>query len=121
MLSQVSAALVIGLGGDDLADLAVVHGLDGLLVELVGAGLEIHEEAELLRGGLLAALGDGEAAGHVHRDGLGQIDMLAGVDGRGGLLGMEVGRAFDDHGVELLLQQLAVAVQAGEADGSVAP
>ena len=115
------AALVIGLDGDDLADLAVMHGLDGFLVELVGAGLEIHQEAELLRGGLLAALADGEAAGHIHGNRLGHIDVLAGVHRGGGLLGMEVRRAFDDHRVELLLEQLAVAGQAGDSGWRRAP
>ena len=76
-----------------MPDLAVVHGLDGVLIELVGARLEIHQEAELLRGGLLAALGDGQAAGHIHGDRLGQIDMLARLDAGRGLLGMEVRRA----------------------------
>ena len=96
--------MVIGFGGDDLPDLAVVHGLHGLLVKLVGAGLEIHQEAELLGGGLFAALGDGLAAGHVHGNRLGEIDMFAGINRGGGLLGMEIGRALDDDGVELLFQ-----------------
>ena len=111
------AGLVVGFGGDDLADLAVVDGFDGVLVELVGAGLEIHQEAELVRGGLFAALGDGLAAGDVHGNGLGEIDVLAGINRGGGLLGMEIGRALDDDGVELLFQELAVARKAGVAVG----
>ena len=117
MLSQARTALVIGFDRHDLADLAVVHGLHRLLVELVGARLEIHQEAELLRGGLLAALGDGLAAGHIHGNRLGQIDMLARLDSGGGLFGMEVGRALDHHGVELLLQQLAITGKPGIAVG----
>ena len=84
---------------------------------LVGAGLEIDLEAKLLRGRLLAALGDGLAAGHVHGYGFGQIDVLAGLDGGGRLLRMKIRRAFDDDRVELLLQQPAIAGEPGEAAG----
>ena len=77
--------------------------------------MEIDQETKLLRGGLLAALGDGQAAGHIHGDRLGQVNVLAGVHGGGGLLRMEIGRAFDHHRVELLLQQLAVAGEPGVA------
>ena len=109
--------LVIGLDGDELPELAVMHSLHRVLVELVGARLEIHLETELLRGGLLAALGDGLAAGDIDRNRLGEIDMLARVDSGGGLFGMEVRGALNDYRVELLLQQLAVAGEPGVAVG----
>ena len=63
----------------------------------------------------LPALADGQAAGHVDGDGLGDVDVLAGLDGGRRLLGMEVGRGLDDHGVELALQEFLVAGKAGEA------
>ena len=94
-----------------------MHGLHRVLIELVGARLEIHLEAELFRGGLLAALGNGLAAGHIDGNGLGEIDMLAGLDRGGGLFGMEIRRALDDDRVELLLQQLAIRGKPGIAVG----
>ena len=54
-----------------------------------------------------AALLNGRAAGHVHRDRLGQVDVLARSDGVGRLRRVEVRRRLDRHGVQLLLEQPA--------------
>ncbi len=41
--------------------------------------------------------------------------MLAGLERGGGLLGMEVRRALDGHGIEPALEQGAIPVESGEA------
>ena len=66
--------------------------------------------------GLLAAVFDAQAARDIDGDGLGEVDVLAGRDGGGRLLRVEVRRAVDRHGVHLL-QQLQVALEAREAIG----
>ena len=43
--------------------------------------------------------------------------MLARLNTRGGVFGMEVRRRLDDHRVELLLQQLAIGGEPGVAVG----
>jgi len=111
---EIQVALVGRVGIDDPADLAGVDAFHDLLVGRMGPGLEIREERQLLRGRLLAAVGDRLAAGNVHGDRFGEIDMLAGGDRGGGLLGMEVGRALDHHGVQLLVDQLLVAGESGK-------
>ena len=54
--------------------------------------------------------------GHIDRDGLGDVDVLAGRHGGRRVLRVEVRRALDRHGVHFL-QQLQVAFEAGEAVG----
>ena len=79
--------------------------------ELVGSSLEIDQEAQFLFRGFPSAGPDGLATRDVHGDGFGDIDVLAGGDTRGGMLGMKIRRRFDDHGVQFLLQQTLVAGQ----------
>ncbi len=68
-----AVGVVDGLAEGELAECTFAHPLQGLHVERVGAGLEIDEEAELLGGGLFAAVSDAVAAGHIDGDGLGDI------------------------------------------------
>lgn len=109
------AALVIGLNRDDLAQFALMHALGRILVQLVSARLEIDQEAELFRGSLFAALFHREAARHIDGNRFGHINVFAGLDGGGGVLGMEIGRRFDDDRVQFLFEELAIAGKAGEA------
>ena len=100
-----------GLGHDERPHRALVNLPDRLAKMLIGAGLEIHQEHLLLRRGALARRGNRLAAGRIHRDRLGQIDMLARVHGGGGVYRVEIGRRLDDHRVELAFQQPLVARQ----------
>ena len=72
--------------------------LGGADEEFVVPGLEIDKHAEFairFAGGLF----DAQTAGHVDRDGLGQIDMLPRGQRILDLDRVEVRRAGDDHGV----------------------
>lgn len=106
-----NAGMVAGLAEGKLADGAAVDPLQSLDEELVGLSLEIDQEAQFLFRGFPSAGPDGLATRDVHGDGFGDIDVLAGGDTRGGMLGMKIRRRFDDHGVQFLLQQTLVAGQ----------
>ena len=109
------AGLILGIDGHQLAELALMDAGENLLVGRHGAGLEINKEHLLLPGRRPSAFGNGHAAGHVHRDRLGAIDVFPrGYRGRR-LLRMEIRRADDGHRVELLLQQALVGGKPGEA------
>ena len=104
-------SLVLDRGAQQVVGLE--HAADRLLVGLVGPGLEIDQEAELLLRRFLAAVGDRLAPGHIDGERFGDVNMLAGVHRGRCLLGMKVRRRFDRHGVQLLLQQPLVAGQPG--------
>ena len=105
------AGLVFRINGDQLANAAVVDAGNDFLVGRHGAGLKINLERQLLLGGLPPALANRLAAGNIHGDGLGQINVFARLNGRRGLLGVKIGRALDGHGVHFLLQQPLVTRQ----------
>ena len=113
------AGLVGGFAGNNPANSARMHDAHRLLIGRVGAGLEIHQKDQFLLRGFAPALGHGLAAGHVHRNGLGAIDVLAGLDGRGGVFRVEIRRRLNHHRVELLFQKALVSGEAGEAPGLV--
>ena len=91
------------------SDGAGMHATQGLDEELVRPGLEVHQEAQAVGRRLGRALLDRLAAGHVDRDGLGEVDVLSGSDGIRCLGRMEEGRALDGDRVEFLLEQAPVA------------
>ena len=62
---------------------------------------------------------DHPAARRIDRDGLGQVNVFARVHRVGGMLGVEVGRSFDGHGVELALEQPFIARQTGVPAGGI--
>ena len=96
-----------------------MHDAHRFLIGRMGAGLEIHQKDQFLLRGFAPALGHGLAAGHVHRNGLGAINVLAGLNRRGGLFRVEIRRRHNRHRVELLFQQALVSGEAGEAPGLV--
>ena len=80
------------------------------------AGLEIDEEAALVRGGLAGGGFDACDARGVHGDRLGQPDVQAGLGGGLRLLGMEIRRR--EHGDDVdaaRFDQFLEAVESGEA------
>ena len=111
------AGLVGGFAVDQAANPARLDAFDHLLVSGVGARLKIHQKAKLVRARRLAALSNGLAARHIHRDRFGEIHMFARRNSGGRLLRMEVGRAFDGHRLDLRLQQPLIAGQARESLG----
>ncbi len=103
------------LDGDDLADRAVVDPLHRLADAQVVAPAEPGDEAEVL---LLGLFGGGHR--HLHRRHVDAVrlfaeDVLAGVDGRLQVDGVEVRRGGDQHHVDAALDQLLVGVEADEA------
>jgi hypothetical protein len=113
-----AAGEIDGLDESDTADIAAVSALRRFLENGLRASLEIDEEADLavrLFGGRF----DRVAAWDVHRDRLREVNMLAGIDGRGGMLGMIVGRRLDDDGVDLRSGELGVSPRAVIGAGGV--
>jgi hypothetical protein len=94
----------------------LMHAPQRLHVERVHPRLEIDQEAAFLLPGGLAAVLNAQAPRDVDRNGLGEIDVLAGVDAGGRLLGVEVGRGNDRHGIHLV-QKLQIAFEPGVAIG----
>ena len=99
------AALVAGFAGNNLANPARMNDAHRLLVGRMGARLEIDQKDQVLLRGFASALGHRVAAGHVHRNGLGAIDMFAGLDRRGGVDRVEIRRRINHHRVEFLFEQ----------------
>jgi hypothetical protein len=98
----------------EFAEIAGADAPQGFAIQLVGPRLKIDEENQLVLGGPLPGFRDRQATGHIHGDRLGQKHMLAGGHRGGGVLRMEIGWRFDDHGVELAIEQFLVASQAAE-------
>ncbi len=69
---------------------------------------------KLLLRGFLAQVRDQAAAGRVHGDGLGEIDMDSLFHGRRGLLRMEIGRRYDGYGLDAAFEEPLVGGQARE-------
>ena len=105
-----AAAVVVELAADRRADKAVVYALGGALEVFVHAGLEIHPGAKFAAYAF-RRVDDVHAAGHVHRDGLGEVKVLAGFERVNALRGMEIGRRDDRHGVHIARDELFVAVE----------
>ena len=106
--SERAACVIDCLAEGNVAQGACVDALEGLDIKLVGAGLKIDEETELLRGGFFAGIADAQAAGRIDGYRLSDIDVLAGIHGSGGLLGMEIGRGLNRNGIDLF-DELAIA------------
>ena len=107
-------AVVDGLAGDDVADIAGMHAANRLLEELAGAGLEIDQHDAFFLGPFAAGVGHRLATGHIDGDWLGAVDVAAGIDSGDGVLGMEVRRGFDHDRIRPSVQQPLVARQAAE-------
>ena len=95
-----AAGVVVDVPEHRRADVAAMHARGRFAKERVAARLEVHEHVARRPCGFDGTL-DREAAGHVDRDRLGQVEVLAGLQHGNRLLGMEVRRAFDGHGIEL--------------------
>ena len=103
-------------GGDvaEPAQRAIAHAPPHLEHRGVARQLIVDEETELFLRRQAARLADEQGAGHVHRDRLGHVDMLAGVHRGAGLLGVEIRDVLDHHGLDAAVEQPLVAVQSGE-------
>ena len=106
--------VVVRLKGDQFSEFPLVHPPDRILIQLIGTGLEIDLKAQLCAGGEPAAFLHRKTTGNIHGDRLGEIDMFPGLNCSCGLLGVKVGRCLDNHGVQLLPEQLLVTGQPGE-------
>src|SRR4030042_6147312 len=67
-----------------LAKGAVASKFNRFKVKLGGTGLKIHKKTQFFSGSFPAAVTDTVAAGHIHSNRLGNIDVAAGIPGHGG-------------------------------------
>ena len=112
---------IMRLAADNLTQVAGSDASHGLLVERVGTRLEIDEEYEFFLRCELSRLADAQTARHVDGDRLGEEDVLAGFHRGRGLLGVEVGGRFDDHGVDIIFDDFTVARQSRVSPGRFDP
>jgi hypothetical protein len=102
---------------DEGAEVALANAPKRFAEERISAGLEIHQKHPLAGRGAASGLGDGLAAGHIHRHRLGQEHMFPGADRHRRVVGVEIGGRLDDHSVQLGGEQPFVAGQPGVTPG----
>ena len=86
-----------------------------LLVRGVRGQLVVDAEAQLLLRRLLGQRLHGEDGRHVHGKRLGHVHVAAGVDRRGGLLGIEVGDVFENQRLDTAVERPLVARETAES------
>ncbi len=98
------------LAKDILPNRPLVHAADGLDIMGIGPRLEIDQKAAFFGSCRLAAGLNRLTSRHIDRNRLGQIDMLARIDGRLSLLGMKIRRRLNHDRIHFgTFQQLLIS------------
>ena len=109
------AAVVVGVEGVQVSDVAVVDALHDGAEAVAVAQAEAADNTEALFPGEFAGLEDGAHAGGVDGDRFFREDMFAGFNGSLEVHGTEVGRGGEEDAVDPAFNDLPEGVPAGEA------